>query len=282
MSVKVVVDSGADIPRDLVAEHGIEIVPLKIRFGDKEYVDFRELSTDQFWELCEASDDLPQTAAPSSGDFESAFRQALSEGHDEVICITLSSDLSATFQAARLAKEAMEESVNIELIDSRLATFAMGNLAITASIESKKGSNAAAIADLIRSRIPQVHAFGALDTLDNLRKGGRIGKAAALFGSLLSFKPIIDVRNGVIEADSKQRTRGKALNYLIEKVLSYGAITDLAIIHANAPDVDEFADRLRNATGIHDLVVAKIGPVIGTHAGPRTMGVTFRTLSESQ
>lgn len=278
MSVKVVVDSGGDIPHDLVTQHGIEIVPLKIRFGNHEYVDTKDLTTDQFWELCETSKDLPQTAAPSSGDFETAFRQAKEDGFDEVVCITLSSDLSATYQSATLASKALGNELKIEVIDSRLATFAMGNLAIISSMEAKKGAKAEDIAELVRSRIPYIHTYGALDTLDNLRKGGRIGKAAALFGSLLSFKPIISVQDGVVEADSKQRTRGKALNYLVEKVVSYGAITDLAIIHANAPDVAEFAERLKSATGIGDLVVAKIGPVIGTHAGPRTMGITFRTL----
>ncbi len=279
MSVKVVVDSGSDIPRDLVLEHSLEIVPLKIRFGEREYVDTKDLTTDQFWDLCETSKELPQTAAPSSGDFETAFNNALDEGFDQIVCITLSSDLSATYQAATLAAKTFENDLKIEVIDSRLATFAMGNLAITSAIEAKKGSSAAEIASLVHARIPYVHALGALDTLDNLRKGGRIGKAAALFGSLLSFKPIIDVRNGIIEADSKQRTRSKALNYLIEKVVGYGAITDLAIIHANAPDVDEFAEKLKDATGVDDLKIAKIGAVIGTHAGPRTMGVTFRTLS---
>ncbi|MDA8271387.1 MAG: DegV family protein [Actinomycetota bacterium] len=278
MSVKVVVDSGADIPSELVTKHGIEIVPLKIRFGDREYVDTKDLTTDQFWELCETSKEFPQTAAPSSGDFETAFLKAKADGFDEVVCITLSSDLSATFQAATLAANNLQNEIKIELIDSRLATFAIGNLAIASSIEAVKGTNAEQISALVRSRIPFVHAFGALDTLENLRKGGRIGKATALFGSLLSFKPIIDVRNGIIEGESKQRTRGKALNYLIEKTVSYGAITDLAIIHANAPDVESFAEQLKTATKIQDLIVAKIGPVIGTHAGPRTMGVTFRTL----
>ncbi len=279
MSVKVVVDSGGDIPSNLVAAHGIEVVPLKIRFGNREYVDTVDLTTDEFWELCETSKELPQTAAPSSGDFERAFQQAKTEGFDEVVCITLSSDLSATFQAASLAAKSFQGILKIEVIDSRLATFAMGNLAIASSIEASKGANVEQIATLVRSRIPHVHAFGALDTLDNLRKGGRIGKAAALFGSLLSFKPIIDVRNGVVEADSKQRTRGKALSYLIEKTISFGEITDLAIIHANAPDVENFANQLRSATGVQDLIIAKIGAVIGTHAGPRTMGITFRTLN---
>lgn len=279
MSVKVVVDSGGDIPDDLVSEHGLEIVPLKIRFGEQEFIDTKDLTTDQFWELCGTSNDFPQTSAPSSGDFEAAFINAKNEGFTEIVCLTLSSDLSATFQAATIAAKSLENQINIELIDSRLATFAMGNLAITSSIEARKGSSASEIAALVRNRIPDVRVFGALDTLDNLRKGGRIGKAAALFGSLLSFKPIIDVRDGIIEAESKQRTRGKALKYLIDKVVSYGSITELAIIHANAPDVEEYAEQLKSATGIHDLTIAKIGPVIGTHAGPRTMGITFRKLN---
>lgn len=278
MAVKVVVDSGGDIPVDLVTAHNIEVVPLKIRFGSEEFVDTKDLTTDQFWKKCENSDQFPQTSAPSSGDFEAAFLAARADGFDSVTCITLSSSLSATYQSAMIGAKAVREKIEVDVIDSRLATFALGTLAISAASESARGVSLAEIGTLIRSQIPTMHAFGALDTLDNLRKGGRIGPAAALFGSLLSFKPIIDVRGGVIEADSKQRTRSKALAYLIEKTIGYADIADLAIIHANAPDVEDFSLRLKSATGINDITVAKIGPVIGTHAGPRTMGVTFRTV----
>lgn len=277
--VKVVIDSGGDIPADLVIKNGIEIVPLRIRFGSEEYIDTKDLTTDEFWKKCETSKDFPQTSAPSAGDFETAFRKAKEDGFDQIVCITLSSALSATCQSATIASQALKGQLEIEVIDSRLATFAMGNLAIFAVREASEGKGAKEIAESIRDQIPKVRAFGALDTLDNLRKGGRIGKAAALFGSLLSFKPIIEVRNGVIEAESKQRTRSKALNYLVEKTVGFDSLTDLAVIHANAPDIDGFVDHLRDATGISEITVAQIGPVIGTHAGPRTMGVTFRTLS---
>lgn len=281
MSVKIVVDSGGDIPPELVSRYDLEVVPLKIRFGDQEFLDGKELSVDRFWEMCESSPELPQTSAPSSGDFQSAFERAAHAGHDQVVCITLSSNLSATHQSAMIAADSFGNDLAIEVIDSRLATFAMGNLAIIAAKEAAAGYGAAEIATRIRELIPTVRAFGALDTLEYLRKGGRIGKAAAVFGSMLSFKPIIDVRNGVVEPDSKQRTRSKAMAYLLEKARSLGPVTDVAVIHANAPDVDEFAAELRKVTGTLDLVVAKIGPVIGTHAGPRTIGITLRTLDGS-
>lgn len=278
MKVKVVIDSGGDIPRDLVRSHGIEIVPLKIRFGSEEFVDTKDLTTEQFWEKCHSSKDLPQTSAPSAGDFEKSFLKAKMDGYESVVCITLSSNLSATYQSAKIAAESVRDQISVELVDSRLATFAMGNLAVTAAAAAEKGDTAPEIASMVRSQIPFIHTFGALDTLENLRKGGRIGTAAALFGSLLSFKPIIAVRDGVIEADSKQRTRGKALGYLVDKVLTHGRITDLAIIHANAPDILDFTEKLKEATGIQEITISLIGPVVGTHAGPRTMGVTFRTV----
>lgn len=278
MSIKVVIDSGGDIPSDLLSTYEIEIVPLKIRFGTEEFIDTKDLTTEQFWEKCHTSKDLPQTSAPSAGDFEKAFLKARADGHQSVVCITLSSNLSATYQSAKIAAETVRDQISVELIDSRLATFAMGSLAIAAAVAAKNGSSPTEIASMLRARIPLIHAFGALDTLENLRKGGRIGTAAAFFGSLLSFKPIIDIRDGVIEADSKQRTRGKALEYLVNKVLKYGEIADLAIIHANAPDILDFTAKLKKATGINEITISQIGPVIGTHAGPRTMGVTFRTI----
>lgn len=278
MSVKIVLDSGGDVPKELVDKYDLEIVPLKIRFGSKEFVDTKNLTTDEFWEYCSSSPDFPQTSAPSAGDFEAAYLSAKENGFDEVVCITLSSKLSATYQSAVLAAKSVQSEIAVEVIDSQFATFAIGTMAINASKEAAKGSNAQEISALVRSQILHTHAFGALDTLENLKKGGRIGSAAAFFGSLLSFKPIIDVQDGVIEAESKQRTRSKALNYLIQKTLSYGSITDLAVIHANAPDVSEFVDRLKSETGISDITVSQIGPVIGSHAGPRTMGVTLRTL----
>lgn len=278
MSVKVILDSGGDTPPELARKYNLAIVPLKIRFGSEEFIDTVNLTTDQFWQKCQESEDFPQTAAPSSGDFQSSFLEAKQAGHDQVICITLSSELSATYQSATLAAREVANEIDVEVIDSRLATFAMGTLAINASIEAEKGADLKTIATLIKSQIPRMHAFGALDTLDNLRKGGRIGTAQALFGSLLSFKPIINVANGAIEAESKQRTRSKALAYLIEKTQSFGSITDLAVIHANAPDVDDFVNRIKSQTGIDQITIAKIGPVIGSHAGPRTMGVILRTL----
>ncbi len=277
--MKVITDSAADIPERICGELNIGVVPLTIRFGDTEYIDKVNLKTDKFWELCLAAKELPQTAAPSPGQFQEAFEKARADGFQEIVCITLSSSLSATFQSATLAAEAVSADIDVAIIDSRSATVGQGGLVLDAATRAAAGAGLEEIQNAIKSELERVRVFGALDTLDHLKRGGRIGAATALLGSLLSFKPLIEIRDGVVEPDGRQRTRSRALNHLIEKVSSHHGLSHLAVVHAQAPDIDDFLGRLSSATGIavNDIFVSEIGPVIGTHAGPRTLGVSFWT-----
>lgn len=275
MAVHVVTDSACDLPQALADELGIDIVPLTVRFGTEELVDRRDLSPSEFWDRMSRSPVLPETAAPSPGAFESAYRRALDAGADGVVCVTLSSALSATFQAAQVGARALEGELPIRVVDSRSLTMAQGLMAVAAAKMAKEGKAIDDCAGAAEELVPRTRIYAALDTLENLRKGGRIGGAAAFFGSVLSIKPIIEVADGKVEPESRQRTRSKSLRYLVEKVRQFPQVENLAVLHGDAPDLDELLEQLSATFPREDILVGDIGAVIGTHAGPRTIGVTF-------
>ena len=276
-AVRIVTDSASDLPDDAVAEHGIDVVPLTIRFGAEELVDRRDLTPREFWARCALSPELPQTAAPSPGAFEAAFRRAADDGCAGVVCVTLSAALSGTFQSARLAAEAVAPVIPVRVVDSRSVTMGLGLMCLAAARMSEAGKGIVDVAGAAESLVGRTHVYAALDTLENLRKGGRIGGARAMLGSVLAIKPIITVRDGCVEPESKSRTRSRALRYLVDKVAEHPEAEDLAVVHGDAPDVDQFVDQLRAVYTRGDITVAQIGSVIGTHAGPRVVGVTFHT-----
>ena len=274
--IGIVTDSSCDLPDDLVTKWGIQIVPLSIRFGDEELVDREELTTAEFWARCATSTELPSTAAPSPGRFEAAYRHLVEHGATGILAVTISGALSATMQSAELAARAVsDEGIDVRLVDSRTVSLGLGTIALASAEAAATGADLDAVEALARDLIARTRVFGALDTLENLRKGGRIGNAKALLATALNIKPIIEVADGVVEQHGKQRTRSKALAFLVEKVASYrGRIEHLAVLHADCSDVDAFVDRLRPLTD-GDIVVGQIGPVIGAHAGRGTIGVAF-------
>jgi DegV family protein with EDD domain len=275
MSVGIVTDSSCDLPAELVDKWGIEVVPLTIRFGDEELVDREQLSTDEFWARCARTPVLPSTAAPSPGRFEQAYRALAGRGATSVVAITISGALSATMQSAELAARSVE-GLDVRVIDSRTVTLGLGTIALAAAEAASGGADADDIERLAGTLVERTRVFGALDTLDNLKKGGRIGNAKALLATALSIKPIIEVADGVVEQHGKQRTRTKALAFLVDKVASFqGRVEHLAVMHAAADDVDQFVAQLRPHAPA-EIVVGQIGPVIGAHAGPRTIGVAFQ------
>lgn len=272
--IRVVTDSSCDLPQAMVAELGIDIVPLTIRFGNDEFVDRTELSAAEFWSKVATSPVLPETAAPSPGAFEEAFRRALADGAEGVVCVTLSAGLSATFQAAELAAKNVGADIAVRVVDSRSVTVGLGLAVLAAARAAKAGKGLDDVAGVVEDLVPRTRVYGALDTVENLRKGGRIGAAQAMLGSMLSIKPIITIM-GTVEAESKQRTRSKSLRYLVEKVREHGQVEDLAVAHGAAKDVDELLDLLAAVYPRDDILVADIGPVIGTHGGPGVIGVVF-------
>jgi DegV family protein with EDD domain len=276
MAVAVVTDSSSDLPADLAARHGIEVVPLSIRFGDEELVDRRDLTPAQFWARCAASSVLPETAAPAPGAFQSAFEGAAERGADGVVCVTISSKLSATISAASAAATALENRLPVRVVDSRSVTMGLGMIVLGAARAAEAGGSVDEVAAAAEGLVARTRVYGTLDTLENLKKGGRIGAAQALLGSLLSVKPVIEVRDGAVEPGPKQRTRARALAWLAEKVAADGPTGEVAVISGEAPDVDTLCELLTRHLPRERLVIADLGAVIGTHAGPRTIGVAYQ------
>lgn len=276
MAVRVVTDSSCDLPADMVAEHGIEVVPLTIRFGAEELVDRVDLTPGQFWARCASSSALPETAAPAPGAFEQVFRRAAAAGADGVVCINLASKLSATSQSAQTAAQAVADDVPVTVVDSRTVTLGLGMIVVEAARLAAGGAALEEVAKAAEDLAGRTRVHGALDTLEYLKRGGRIGAAQALLGSILSIKPIIEVRDGAVEPGPKQRTRSKALAYLASRVASEPAVANLAVLHGDAPDLDTFLRLLEPHFPPERIVIGDLGAVVGTHAGPRTIGVAYQ------
>jgi DegV family protein with EDD domain len=277
VSIRVVTDSSCDLPQSLVDALRIEIVPLTIRFGDEELVDREELSADEFWQRLEQSKVLPETAAPSAGAFEAKFRELLARGATGIVCINLSSHLSATMQAAQVAAAAVANDIPVQVIDSQSASMGLGNLCLTAARRAADGDSLESIVHEVVDRRDRTKLFASLDTLEFLKRGGRVGNARALLGTVLSIKPVVELRGGIVEEAGKVRTRSKALKLLAAKA-SEGRIEHLAVLHGNAPDLEELLDLLAPLFPRDDIITGVVGPVIGTHAGPRVIGVTFQVV----
>lgn len=271
--VRVVTDSACDLPPEVAAEHGVTVIPLSVRFGSDEVTDSTTLSVDEFWSRCAASPSLPETAAPSPGAFQQAFLAAADDGCDGVVCINLSSALSATHQAARTAAEAVADRIPTRTVDSRSVTMGQGLLVLEAARLAAGGAPVDEVAATVEALAPRVQVFGALDTLEHLEKGGRIGGARALLGSLLSIKPVIAVVDGVVEEESKQRTRARSLRYLADKARAAGPLHAVAVCNGAAGDIDTFLTLLDGVGSEQARLVVDLGPVVGTHTGPGTIGL---------
>ncbi len=275
MAVRIVTDSSCDLTEDEAAAHGVEVVPLTIRFGDEELEDRTQLTVEAFYDKLASSADLPETAAPPPGKFEAAFRRQAEAGADAVVCINLSSGLSATMQSARNAATAIEGELPVHVVDSRSITAGLGTQVTLAAQAAADGASAEEVVALLAQLVDRTRVYGALDTLDNLKKGGRIGGAQAILGSLLSIKPLLNLSTGETQEAGRARTRKKALIALRDIVVESGEVEHLRVCHGFAPDVDDMVSLLAEHHPREAIRVGPIGPVIGAHAGPRVMGITW-------
>ena len=276
-AVRIITDSACDLPDSVVHSLGIEIVPLFIRFGEDELIDREQLTTAQFWQRCSLESELPSTAAPSPGRFEDTVRKLQGEGATGVVIINLSGELSGTIAAARVAAEQMKTLLDVRVVDSRTVTMGLGAIVVACARAAQDGKNIDEIEALAHDLSRRCKVWGALDTLENLKKGGRIGGAKAMLASVLSIKPIIEVRDGVVQEGGKQRTRSKALAFLVDKVREASAnpgISQLSILNADCSDVEAFITQLKTVYS-GEIMVGDIGAVVGAHAGRGTIGVAF-------
>jgi DegV family protein with EDD domain len=275
--VAVVTDSASDLSPQRGAELGISVVPLLVSFGAEEFKAGVDLSAEDFWAKMVAPEaPFPKTAAASPIAFRDAFETAFAGGAEAVVCINVAASLSGTFKSASLAREMLPER-EIHVVDSDTAAFGMALLAMLARDLAATGRSGADIAAEVIDRSKDVEAIVCLDTLEYLRRGGRISGAQAVIGSLLSVKPIIAIRNGQVEQVDRVRTRGKARERAIEFITAR-PIERLAVFHSISPDLDEFRSAVIARAGtltVADVETAIIGPSIGPHLGPGALGAAM-------
>jgi len=272
--VRIVTDSACDLTDDLVKQHDVIVVPLTIRFGSEEFEDRRDLSSEEFWRRCQGKGALPETAAPSPGAFLTAFAQAADEGADAVLCLTLSSKLSATYASAVTAAGTFT-TIPVHVLDTRSVTMGQGLSVIAAAEEAAAGTGLEQLVAAAEDRTSRTRVYGVLGGLEFLQRGGRIGGAQALLGSLLSIKPVIMVKDGEVAEESKQRTRARAMSYLVAKVSADAPLDRLAIADGACEGIADVVDELAHIGVHHPLVSVQLGPVVGSHTGPNTLGVCY-------
>jgi len=273
MAVSIVTDSTSDLTPGIAEELGITIVPLNVHFGAATYKDGVDLATEEFYRRLAAGKELPTTSAPSPGEFAEVFEKLAREGK-EVLAITISSKLSATYKAALDAKEMVEKDCRVEVIDSFLAIGGLGLVVIAAAKAARAGASMDEVKNVVYQSMQKVDLRIAFDTLEYLARGGRIGKAQAFLGSALKLNPILSLKDGITVGVTRVRCRAKAVEYLRDFVLGFSEIEELAIEDATTPEeAHMLAQELSAKFPPERIRWLKITPVIGTHVGPRVLGV---------
>ena len=271
--VRVVTDSTVDLPPELAHEWEVTVVPLQVTFGEESFRDGVDLTSEEFFRRLPEAEEMPQSSQPSVGEFQGVYEE-LAATTDHILSIHLSSRFSGTVEAARQGARALADRCQIEVIDSSTVSMAMGLAVLAAARTAREGGDLAACADAARSALRRLRLAVTVDTLEYLRRGGRIGRAAAFFGGILRIKPILTVRDGEAYPLGRVRTRQKALEEILRISLEDGAIVEAAVVHATAPDdaqflAEEVARRFPDVT-IHR---GRFGPVLGVHGGPGLIGI---------
>ncbi len=277
MAVRILTDSTADISPALAESLGITVVPLTVFFGEEAYLDGIEMDTATFFGRLGTSKVLPRTSQPSPGAFQEAFIRLIQEGTDGIVAILISSKLSGTYQSALTARDTLSEEnkhVSIEVIDSETVSVGVAYTAIRAVEEAKQGASLETVVANARDRLARTRILFALDTLEYLSKGGRIGGASALVGNILSIKPILTLKDGIVVPLERPRTRTKAFARIAQMVADVGTLESASIVESDAEVGQQLGDALKPVyTG--DLLHYNFGAVIGTYAGPHVAGVAF-------
>jgi DegV family protein with EDD domain len=273
--VYLVTDSSSDLTPEEIEPFDLEVVPLTVRFGSEEFTDGVDLSIDDFYRRMEDSEELPQTACPSPGAFAAAFRRAEEAGAAGVVCITISGELSNTLQSAQTAAAGFEGRLPVRVVDSRSVSSGLGTMVLEAAATARSGADLDAVMAVVDGLVPRTRVFATLNTLENLRKGGRIGGAKAMVGSMLSIKPLIDITGGTVREAGKARTRRRAMQMLYEQMTGAGVIEKVAVMHGKAPDIQDFLDLIAPHFSRASIRLGVLGAVIGSHGGAEILGVSW-------
>ena len=274
--IRIVTDSTADIPDEMRLAAGIEIIPLSVIFGEESLLDKIEIGPEEFVRRLKASGKaLPTTAQPPIGLFEAAYRRLADEGAETIVSIHISERLSGTAGAARLAAEAVADRVKVEVIDSRSTTLGLGFLALEAARIAARGGDLAAITATVQRMIPNMHIIFFPDTLEYLQKGGRIGRAAAITGSILSLKPLMRLDEGAVVPHERTRTRSKAIDGLVKFARDFPHIRQFGALQIGDADIATLLERLGTVYPREQIIVTEASPVIAVHLGPGSLGVVI-------
>jgi fatty acid kinase fatty acid binding subunit len=275
MAVRIVTDSTADIPLDQARDAGITVVPLTVFFGDEAYLDGVELDSRGFYNKLQASKELPRTSQPSPAAFQEAYIRLIDEGADAILSIHLSAKLSGTYQSACTALDTLPDTVKkipIEIIDSQSISIGMSRSIFRAAQEAREGLSLPEIKAHVLDELARTRILAVLDTLEYVRRGGRIGGAKAFLGNMLSVKPIISLKEGEVIAVEQPRTRSKAYARVAELLQEMGKIEHVSIAELGEGLGQQLAQALRNVYS-GDLPIYQLGAALGTHTGPGTAAI---------
>ena len=274
MTAKIVTDSLSDITSDVAEGLGITVVPLTVFFGRESFLDRVTITTDEFYRRPIHGTVWPTTTQPPPGDFVNVYNK-LAEETDEILVVTLSARISGTYESALNAKSLVEKKCQIEVIDSRTVAMGLGLIVIAAAKAAQSGAKLDELTDLVRRAMTRSHLIMYFDTLKYLAKGGRIGKAQGLLGSLLSVKPILTMKDGEVAPLTRGRSLGAGMDYLYNFVAGFSNIEELAVEHATTPDeAEKMVERLGSVFPKERIYRSTVSPVLGTYGGPGAMAVT--------
>lgn len=276
MTVRIVTDSSADLPVDLVQKHQITVVPCYVVVDDQTFKDGVDIQADEFYRRLQAEGRTPTTAQPTVADFQEVYRDLVSRG-DQVISIHISGKLSGTINSAKQAKALLnngEADAPVEIIDSRLASIPLGLMVLDAAVLAAEGGDYIQIAVKIREGQPSYHGYFAVDTLEYLQKGGRIGKARAFLGSVLHVKPILRLQDGEAHPVERPRNRERAMRRLVELAQDLAPMRRLAVIYSTDPKrMEALKQDLTGLLPADQIIEARFGSTLGTYIGPDALGV---------
>jgi DegV family protein with EDD domain len=273
----VVADTTCSLPRELLAQRGIPLIPQVVMFGEESYHDDKELDTALFLQKLKASAELPKTAAPEPPLYHPIYKDAQEKG-ESVVVIAPSAKVSGTVRSAEVAAQEFPD-LDVRVIDSLTISCNLGSMVLAADEMAKVGASADEIEAKVRGMIPRGRIFFVVDTLEYLQKGGRIGGAKKLLAELLEIKPILTIRDGQVEPFEQQRTKKRALARLVEVVTEEcpgTAESYLSVMQVEAEsEAEQFVEMLKTQASVPEIPIYELPPAIVVHGGPKTMGVGF-------
>jgi DegV family protein with EDD domain len=280
MTIKIVTDSSADIPAKLREELGITVVPLYVRFGDQTFKDGVTISNDEFYRRLTSGEVFPNTILPSPADFKQTYEELIKNA-DGIVSIHLSEKFSGTVNSAKQARDMIKSRCPIEVINSNSMSIGLGLICIAAARAARAGENLSAVVKVANEAILETHLLVLFDSLKYLAKGGRIGQAKSLLGTLLNIKPLLSMRDGIVVPISQVRSYSKGLEklylFLVNALKEKGNVKDLAIMYnTNQNEANSLVDRIAPFYPRENIIMGPIGPILGTHAGPNLIVTCVR------